>query len=270
MIQSKKYLKASVLVDLLASLPIMAGAATEDPILTASSLNFFTQYFDGKITSASITVYNKKKETLHDIDIKLDIPLPANIKQAIFSPNTQNPFKKAYATFYTPANFKQLKTCPFTGIDFNIDNNLKTEEWYITTPAAGCIKGQRDIDGVTSHNWIIQRDEVGKFRVLMESDKSLTIDPVTSQSPYKPLSTYHSIQRFMPKSTLECGDAYIKWRYNNTKKQYQYFFKKISIGNPCNGDLAFESTDDLGLKKAVAAIEKIVNPWIKNNLPAFR
>ncbi|WP_026221011.1 hypothetical protein [Thiofilum flexile] len=265
-----RYLSKLFSISLLASLPTLVGAATEDPLLKALSLKFLTQYFDGKITRSSISIYNKRNDLQDNIEINLAIPLPADIKQALFSPSTQNPFKKAYATFYTPTNFKQLKTCPFTGIDFNIDNNLKTEEWYITTPATGCIKDQHDIDGITSHNWIIQRDEVGKFRVLMESDKSLVIDLVTPQSPYKPLSTYHSIQRFMPKSTLECGDAYIKWRYNNTKKQYQYVFKKISIGNPCNGDLAFESTDDLGLKKAVAAIEKIVNPWVKNNLPAFR
>ncbi|WP_020560966.1 hypothetical protein [Thiofilum flexile] len=271
MTQLKKILMVGILVGFFAISPILSVAAStaNDPIDTAPALSFFTQYTEsGIITRSIITAYDKKRDSQGDYSVESKIP--ADIKKALFSPTTQNPFKKAYATFYTSISFKQLQKCHFTGADFNLDNNPKTEEWYISTSATGCIEDQSYIDGGTSHNWIIQRNEASKFKVLMESDRTLRVNPITTQSTYRPLGTYHNIQRFMPKSTLGCGDVYLEWRYNNTKKQYQYVLKNISIGSPCNGDLAFETTSDPSYKKAVAAIEKIVNPWVKNNLPAFR
>lgn len=239
-----------------------------DPILNAPSLHFFTQYTsDGVIMSSTITTYNKKRESQGDYTIEAG--LPDDIRQALFSPATQNPFKKAYATFYTPANFKQLQRCQFIGSDFNIDNNPKTEEWYVATSATSCIKDQSYIDGGTSHNWIIQRDEKGKFKILMESDDSLTIDFATAQSSYKPLNTIHNVMRFMPKSTLGCGDVYMKWRYNHAKKQYQYTFYNPRIAG-CDQKFSYEIVTDPEAKKAIAAVNKVVIPWVKNNLPAFR
>jgi hypothetical protein len=214
-------------------------------------------------------VKNKKRETQGRYTI--ESALPFDIKQALFSPRTQNPFKQAYATFYTAANFKQLQTCSFIGANFNLDNNLKTEEWYVATSATRCIKDQPDFwySNSITHNWIIQRDEAGKFRILMESDDSLTVEPLTPQSPYKPLSTTHHVMRFMPQSALGCGDAPLTWHYNNTKKQYQYTFYAARVTG-CERKFSFEIMSDSGAKKAKAAVRQVVIPWIKNNLPAFR
>lgn len=268
MIQSTRFSKTYIFVGLLAALPTLGMAASNDPIDTAPALSFFTQYNDsGAITRSLITVYNKKRESQGDYTIESGVP--TDIQRALFSPTTQNPFKKAYATFYSPTNFKQLQRCQFIGADFNLDNNPKTEEWYISISATGCIKDQPYIDGGTSHNWITQRNEKGQFKVLMESDDSLMIDLVTSQSPYKPLNTIHNVMRFMPKSPLGCGDIYMKWRYNNTKKQYQYtFYNPRHAG--CDQKFSYETVTDPGAKKAIAAVNKVVTPWVKNNLPAFR
>ncbi|WP_020559342.1 hypothetical protein [Thiofilum flexile] len=270
MTQSIHRLAKSLIINLLVIFPAIGSTASEDPI-DAPAFSFFTQYSGDKIIDASISIYDKKNKPKESIGINLTVPLPANIKQALFSPNTQNPFKKAYAVFYNSNNFKQLKTCPFIGINFNIDNNLKTEEWYITTPATGCIKDQPDLSYSNSvtHNWILQQDEKGSFKILMESDDALMIDLATPQSTYKPLDTIHNVMRFMPKSTLGCGDVYIKWRYNNTKKQYQYIFYNPRIAG-CDQKFSYEIVTDLGAKKAITAVNKVILPWVKNNLPAFR
>lgn len=268
MIQLNQCLKAQVLICGFTALLPLNVVAADDPIFNAPSLNFFTQYDgDGVITRSSITLYSKKRETQGRYTIESALPL--DIKQALFSPHTQNPFKKAYATFYTAANFKQLQTCSLIGANFNLDNNLKTEEWYVATSATGCIKEQAHIDGGTSHNWIIQRDEQGQFRIVMESYGSLTVEPATQQSPYKPLSTTHHVMRFMPQSALGCGDVYIKWRYNKAKQQYQHTFYNPRIAG-CSQKFSYEIVTDPGAKKAIAAVNQIVRHWIKNNLPAFR
>lgn len=269
--QSLHYLNKILVLSFLAFLPSLVLAVSENIVLSAPSLNFFTQYSNGKITQSNITIYNKKRVVQSNVEINLSLPIPNYIKQALFSSATHNPFKRAYATFYTPTNFKQLKACPFTGIDFNLDNNLKTEEWYITTPATFCIKDQPDLSYSNSvtHNWIIQRDEKGKFRILMESDDTLTVDLATPQSLYKPLNTTHNVMRFIPKSPLGCGDVYMKWRYNNTKKQYQYITYYSGTAG-CDRTLHYELNDVVGNKKALVVVNKVVIPWIKNNLPAFR
>ncbi|WP_162596675.1 hypothetical protein, partial [Thiofilum flexile] len=201
--------------------PIQANDSNEISIFKAAALDFLTQYApNGKILDSSVTLSDNQEHTIDQVSVKN--PLPEALKKALFSPSTPNPFKTAYTVFYTPTAFKQLQSCPFVGIEFDLDNNRKTQEWYIATPTVGCVKSQPYIDGGTSHNWILQKTEKGLFRVIMESDSSIySYKADLKRSIYKPLSTLHHVMRFNPSSKLGCGAVLINWSYNPTKQQYQ-------------------------------------------------
>ncbi|WP_020559337.1 hypothetical protein [Thiofilum flexile] len=242
--------------------PIQANDSNEISIFKAGAIIFSTFYNpDGKGIEVRATLADQEDHTVGEI--RVTTLLPSIIKQNLFSPTTLNPFKSAYAVFYTPTAFKQLQRCPFMGIEFDLDNNRKTQEWYIATSTVGCVKNQSYIDGATGHNWILQKTETGLFRVLMESESPLYSNKANSKKgSYKPLDTFHHVMRFNPGSKLGCGAVRIDWTYNPTKQQYQMGKTYLQQSNcPSPGT---------NIQRLMTRIKGEIDPWMNKNLKAFR
>ncbi len=261
----KRWIVSGGLIVLLGcTYPIQANDSSEISIFKAAALDFFTQYApDGEILRSSITLFDNKKHTVGGARANL---LPKVLKETLFSSTTYNPFKAAYEVLYTPDTLKQMQSCPFVGAEFDLDNNHKTQEWYIATSTVGCVKSQPYINGITSHNWILQKTEKGIFRVLMESDEGLFIAKLTNKNNlYRPIEAFHVTMRFNPSSKVGCGAVRIDWTYNPTKQQYQmgktrlYQYNCPSAGgNPAN------------IQRLTNRIKGEIDPWMNKNLKAFR
>lgn len=251
-----------VVLGLWNSCPVQAD---DGAIFQAASLDFLTQYAsNGKILDSSITLSDEQE---HTTGVVVANTLSPSLKKSLFLPTTLNPFKDAYAVLYAPTAFKQLQNCSFVGIEFDLDNNHKTKEWYIATSATGCIKEQPYIDGGSSHNWILQQTEKKQFRVLMESDDGLCVDKLNNkQDRYKPLETLHAVMRFKPSSTLGCGEVRVYWVFNLAKNQYQWTKTQIVQANcPIN----YEHHGDANYQKLISRLKREIEPWVDGTLEKF-
>lgn len=243
---------------------VQAGNINEVSVFKAASLIFSTFYNpDGKGVEIRATLANQKDQTIGEV--KTTVLLPTSLKRQLFFPTTSNPFKAVYAVLYTPAALKKLQNCPFVGIEFDLDSNRKTREWYISTSTVGCVKNQSYIDGGMGHNWILQKTEKGQFRVLMESDSTLHVAKLNNKkSLYKPLETLHVVMRFSPSSKLGCGAISVDWTYSSTKQQYQIGKTYLQQAN-CP-----EIQGVANNQRLMARIKAEIDPWMNKTLKAFR
>ncbi|WP_020559509.1 hypothetical protein [Thiofilum flexile] len=204
-------------------------------------------------------------------EIKM-IKLPTIVKKDLFYPTTYNPFKVAYSYLYTSNNLGKLKSCPFVGIPFELDNNPKTQEWFIATSLYGCLNGQASGNGVDAHLWILQKDSQNKSRVLMESDGTLSITKTPQdKGGYRQIRTEHYVTRFAPQDKLGCGRVLLKWGYNG--KQYKILEQGATVSVDCDGDRYDENlskAENAQRKRQTATqVKAVVDRWLPT-LKAFR
>ncbi|WP_020558594.1 hypothetical protein [Thiofilum flexile] len=215
------------------------------------------------------TLYKSLNSTIGTVEID---QLPNIVKQNLFRSTTYNPFKAAYAYLYTSSNLEKLKSCSFVGVPFELDNNSKTQEWFISTSLYGCLKGQVRGDGGGIHSWVLQQDSQNKSRVLMESDGPLSITKTPQdKAGYRQMRTEHYVIRFAPQEKIGCGKVLLKWGYNG--KQYKILEQGPIFSADCPGDWysADLSKEENAQRKHQAAtqVKAAVNRWLPT-LKAFR
>ena len=198
--------------------------------------------------------------------------LSPEIKQAILSPDTENPFKAVYSHVYTSAFLNELQNCPFIGLPYELDGDENSTEWVSMTVFYGCIKGYDDYMYSKPHNWVLQQDAKNNFRVLMESDGQMlsAIKSHAKQQNYDKLSTDHYVVNFSPAAQPQCGRAYVEWQY---RQNHYQIIKQSIFPNDCERLFKFDGSDDTldspgdvvrkeNEAKAQKAVEAVINPWL--------
>lgn len=209
------------------------------------------------------------------------VKLPKSVKDSFLvsiQSSITNPFKNSYLHFYTNPVIELLKSkCPFVGVNFELDGNNNTQEWLVTTNIGACNSKILDSE---NHIWIIQKEQNKNWRVLMESDATLTAKTIKVKS-YKQLWTEHYVNSFSPKSGLGCGRVALRWNYLNGRyriiKQgidYGDCSSKFVFDRPESGyndapDYVSEAENTRRKRQAEAKVKVIANQWLQT-LKAFR
>ena len=199
--------------------------------------------------------------------------IPPEIKQAILSSETKNPFKAMYGHLYTPAFLSQLQNCPFIGMPYELDGDKNTTEWIALTVFYGCVKEYDSFMYSQPHNWILQQDADQSFKILMESDgRMLSITKShAKQQNYDKLSTDHYVVNFSPSAQPQCGMAYIRWQY---RQNHYQITEQLIRPDDCEQSFEFDGSDDTldspgdvvrkeNEAKAQKAVEAVINPWLE-------
>ncbi len=171
------------------------------------------------------------------------VEIPEKLKLMIFSKQIINPFKVLFPYIYTikaqnlikqcskpPNNFYANRYFDFRGIQFELDDNLETTEWYITAPIEACFYAKyhhlnylEDKYNDIGHNWLVQKQANGQYRILMESEGSTNIYNKKHQG-YKDFTTQaygNHIYRQKAKKDSDkyCWEAWISWKYKSGSYQ---------------------------------------------------
>ena len=182
-------------------------------------------YDNVKENGSSILLWRNKNGSSEDFDNILK-PVPNSLKYQLFAKKTVNPFRSVFADFYTKASQKKFQLCDFVGIQFELDDNKKTKEWYIAAAAEVCIYGDNAIRRVYAggssdiHSWILQQDNRGRYRVLIESEGTISIGNNRNMG-YREIKesyiynkhVYRKRNKQNPASV--CGGGTLKWQYQN-------------------------------------------------------
>ncbi len=137
----------------------------------------------------------------------------AQLKNAVLSNSTNNPFKSAYSYAYTPKNKNKIRKCPALSFPFELDNNKATKEWLISSSLYLCLSSKGyEIDSIP-HMWILQR-KAGRYRILMEADGYIKIIG-NSLSNYDDILAYIYLSRTRRNGSNLCGGPMNMWTYSN-------------------------------------------------------
>jgi len=186
-------------------------------------------------TSPDLRLYKTRDDYIEGYDRRKDfylVKIPPKLKQIIFSNHTINPFKSMFPYIYTVNNKKIITRCAnFTGVQFELDDNPETTEWYIIAPVETCL---RDKDffrknpvtlnpSEVGHIWIVQKQPNGQYRIVMEAEGDTAITNTKHQG-YKQLDTFiynrHIYRREVENNSNKyCGKAGISWRYQSGNYQ---------------------------------------------------
>jgi len=217
---------------LLVSLLALANALAKDtsfPVLTGKSwpeIEIRGDYW--KYTNDSNRIHNKA--------------LSGSLKKHLLSSKTKNPFKVVYSDIYSSYNSQKLEKCSFYALKLDLDNNPNTNEWIISAYLESCLYGysyEADRQGSfknyyysdNPHNWILQKDTQGQYRVILESD-----DPIYMMNRHDPnyntnaLSTKMFLGKINRNNKTLCGAAEISWQY---KDGQLYPFKAKASADGC-------------------------------------
>ena len=141
-------------------------------------------------------------------------PISSSIRQALLAPQTENPFRTRLPKLYQAR--AGLANCPMVMTTIDLDNQADTQEYWIAYSRLRCFvldeaERLRQADN-QPHYVLLQKKANGTYRVLMESDGSLSIINQLS-SGYKTLESKIMLAREFPNHTLQCGGAELGWRY---------------------------------------------------------
>ncbi len=157
--------------------------------------------------------------------------ISTSLKKQLFSSKTNNPFKVIYSDIYRPENIRKIrkltqKKCPFHGLKLiDLDNNPKTTEWLIISSEQCLYDQDKPVKGLQytsddyysgstgQHNWILQKDTKGQYRVIVESDNSIWIYGKDSRYKTNTLETTLLLGRINRTNKTLCGAAEIIWQY---------------------------------------------------------
>lgn len=196
-------------------------------LIASSFYSDFLVYPDAEnLERGTVLIYDNKSSSGLEKQVDL-LPIPLSIKKRITDQQTLNPFREIYSYIYTKKNIDKFLKCPALGLSIEIDNDLSTSEWVITSSPFLCLSNKgRGVDS-TPHIWILQKYKNNNYRILVESDKSISIiNPnKTKNSDYKQIKTELYLKQINPDGN-ECGGAYLNWQYKKgegykvTKKSY--------------------------------------------------
>jgi hypothetical protein len=244
--------------------------AQQSSVLSASGYLFSSHVStEPNSISGEVILYKDLVNSIGQIDMR---QLPSTVKQSIFLPTTYNPFKPAYAYLYIASTLAKLKNCQFIGIQFELDDNPKTQEWFISMPLYGCLNGQASGNGGDAHLWITQKDSQNKTRVLMEADGALSLVKTPQDKfGYRQIRTEHYVTRFAPQNPLGCGRVAMKWIYQG--KQYKILQQGPTFSVDCDGDRYNENLSEAEnaqrKRRAAQQVKAVVERWLPT-LKAFR
>jgi len=174
----------------------------------------FLVYPDAEnLERGTVLIYDNQSSSGLEKQVDL-LPIPLSIKKKITDQQTLNPFREKYSYIYTKKNIDKFLKCPALGLSIEIDNDLSTSEWVITSSPFLCLSNKgRGVDS-TPHIWVLQKYKNNKYRILVESDKSISIiNPTRNKnSDYKQIKTELYLKQVNPDAN-ECGGAYLNWQY---------------------------------------------------------
>ena len=163
----------------------------------------------------TITVYPASgKGSVADLDM---LYFPQHILDRIISSQTSNAFRKVYPQIYQAQHLEKLRKCPFLGTQFELDNDASTSEWLATISIPLCLRlEKRGVDS-NPHMWIVQKQADNTWRVLMESDSSISVinSSQNDRPAYKHLKTWLYNRRSWLGHENNCGGARIVWKYQD-------------------------------------------------------
>ena len=197
-------------------------------------------------------------------------PISKSLRKIMNKKSTDNPFKNSFKKIYTAKNIAKRLQCPVKGVRLEIDNNATTKEWLIGFMASKCFNNKNLISkfGADSkiHQWILQQQAKGNYRILMEAESELTyIENKNSYKGYKQIETAFSVKHTLPNYPLKCGAAQIRWEYAPDNR---YHIKSVLYNiSDCRSVYLYNNTDpnlieaewEMSMKEKVIAA---VNSWV--------
>ena len=232
-------------------------------------------YFNNvKGDGSSVLIWQKEDTTVPETLRDMLKPIPSILKHQLFAKETDNPFKPVFANFYTKASQKKFQLCDFVGIQFELDDNNKTKEWYIAAAAEVCIYGDNAIRRVYAggssdiHSWIVQQDNMGKYRVLMESEGTISIGNNRNMG-YREIKrsyiynkhVYRKRNKQNPSSV--CGSGTLKWQYQNGQYLPTEMYPSISSCSRYYDDfLSPETKAEFNARMKKVASQDVLN-WLE-------
>ena len=193
-------------------------------------VGIFVNFDNVKIRSSYLNLYKSVDDTVASTLDNALSPLPFELKQKLFASETRNPFQILFPQVYLAEKNNLYQHCDFVGIQFELDDNQKTKEWFISFPAEKCInKGDAIMrpSEAESHAWIMQKKGDGIYTILMQSEGSLYVLNDKKQG-YKTLETKIFNQAVKRDNQQSCGYGIISWRYQNKRYTPQRLFPKIN------------------------------------------
>ncbi len=178
------------------------------------------------IGSAS-SIYQKKAASDRTTTSRLSNvfrKVPEHLKNRLFASSTDNLFRQFYPYIYNKSNrHKYDNNCPFIGVEYEVDGRSNTTEWLIAAPIERCLFRENidqyyyNYDTLNQHNWVLQRYDNNKYRVLLESDGEIdfTHDSTNKAST---IGTRFEINRMLwDKDPMACGYLSTQWTYRSGK-----------------------------------------------------
>ncbi|MEZ5536622.1 MAG: hypothetical protein R3F02_13485 [Thiolinea sp.] len=202
-----------------------------------------------------------------------------NLLRPILTSIRSRPFQKAFDTVHQGLRGKQYDNDEFVGIQFELDDNPATQEWYLAFQFEFCSSNNSSGDALTTtcndeqiHSWIIQSQGEAGYRILMETNGLMRISKNKQSHGYKSIITYSFNRLNYPSPTENrvegepppCGRGEIEWAYTDS----QYLPIKLT---PIKGSCDLQFLDDNEtLEEFAERTEPIIKfyleKWIKEKI----
>lgn len=140
--------------------------------------------------------------------------VPPSLNKLISVADTKNPFKEKFPHLYTAGNIQKRLSCPMYGVRLEVDNDTASKEWLLIFSAKKCFEPHYYGTDSSPHQWILQQNKAGHYRILMEAETHFSsLVNTAAEGAYKQIRNSLIIDRTIPESKLQCGEAELVWRY---------------------------------------------------------
>ena len=137
-------------------------------------------------------------------EIQMD-SAPKDLTKALVSGKIQSPYSRLFPAVDTAIKKGSLKQCSFHSLSVDIDKNINTKEWVVSTDDQ-CFE-----ERPSGHVWLIQQTN-DQYRVLFEGEHHTLNLRFSERNKYKNISISSALSPQQETKQL-CGRIDADWHY---------------------------------------------------------